>query len=164
MKSFFEYVKKENSVKKVLAALLGVILFLVVFQAGMFIGFHKASFAFRGGENYYRAFDRNGKRANMGMMDFDDVPGGHGAIGKVISIASTTLVVSAPDNIEKIIHILPDTLVKKFRDAGTSTDIVIGDYIVVIGNPNEKGQVDAKLIRIMPAPGTMMFGTSTDTK
>jgi hypothetical protein len=40
---------------KILAVLGVVIIELIVFQSGIFVGYHKAAFSFRMGDNYYRA-------------------------------------------------------------------------------------------------------------
>lgn len=159
MKKFIDYCSTKHA-KRIIVVLLALALLFGVFHAGVFVGFHKASFAFRGGENYYRAFDRNTK-GMIGRMQFDDIPGGHGAAGKVVSVASTTVVVSSRDNTEKIIHISKETLIKKFREEATLKDIVVGDFVVVVGNPNENGAIEAKLVRILPAPENNSEATTT---
>ncbi len=55
-------------------------------------------------------------------------------------------------NVEKIVVINDQTKIAKHRNAATTTDIQVGDFIVVIGEPNDSGQVIAKLIRLMPPP------------
>jgi len=113
---------------------VAIIIAFGVFQAGVFVGFHKARFMNRFGDNYMK-----------------NVPGGHGAIGKVISVASSTIVVSEK-NVEKIVAINAETKIAQRRNSATSTDIKAGDFIVVIGEPDETGQVVAKFIRLMPPP------------
>jgi len=113
---------------------VAIIIAFSVFQAGVFVGLHKAKFMNRFGDNYMK-----------------NVPGGHGAIGYVLSVASTTLVVSEK-NVEKIINITADTKIAIRRNAATTTDIKTGDFIVVIGEPDETGQIVAKFIRLMPPP------------
>jgi hypothetical protein len=111
---------------------IAVVVAFAVFQAGVFVGLHQARFMNHFGDNYMK-----------------NIPGGHGAIGKVISVASSTLVVSDA-NVEKIVTITPETKIAKHRDTATTTDIKVGDMIVVIGEPDESGKVNARFIRLMP--------------
>lgn len=111
---------------------IAVIIAFAVFQTGVFVGLRQARFMNHFGDNYMK-----------------NIPGGHGAIGKVISVASSTLVVSDA-NIEKIVTITPETKIARHRDTATTSDIKIGDAIVVIGEPDESGKVNARFIRLMP--------------
>jgi len=132
--------------------LLTALVLLIVFQAGRFVGFHQAGFSYRFGDNYYRAFE--GSRHGGRPMDFfgDNLPGGHGAIGKIVGVNLPTFVVIGPDNVEKVVLIKDETLVKRFRETASSTDLRVDDFVVVLGSPNEAGQVEAKFVRIMPPP------------
>ena len=151
----------------ILIGIVSAIVLLVIFQLGVFVGYHKAAFSYRYGENYYRNFEsglnmfgNKGSRGIPGVRDmrFENLPGGHGAIGKIIRISLPTVVVAGPDNIEKIIHIATSTSIRRFHDTVASTDLHIDDSIVVIGIPNDAGEVEAKLIRVVPEPS---MGTST---
>jgi hypothetical protein len=51
---------------------------------------------------------------------------------------------------EKIILIKEDTVIKRFRDNIKLSDLKVDDYVTVIGEPNEEGQIQAKLIRLSP--------------
>lgn len=111
---------------------IAVIIAFALFQTGVFVGMHQARFMNRFGDNYMK-----------------NIPGGHGAIGKVISVASSTLVVSDA-NIEKIVTITSETKIARHRNTATTSDIKVGDSIVVIGEPDETGKVNARFIRLMP--------------
>ncbi len=127
-----------------------LLLVLVVLQIGMHIGFRKAGFSFRGGENYYRAFDDRSKNSfGMNMMR-DDFPIAHGATGKIIQINLPTFVIEDLDHTEKIILTQDSTALRQFREDLKLTDLKIDDFVTVIGSPNDKGQIEASLIRIMP--------------
>lgn len=165
---------------------------LIIFQAGEAVGFHRAMYAGKFGNNYYRAFDknfshsdRNGSRRNSdrnqswgqsgfisGMMndmtpgrgDFGNrVPTGFGAVGKIIKADANSLVVVGPDNVEKFVKITDQTIVRKFRDTLTIADLKANEYAVVIGEPNTDGQIVAKLIRILPPPPTEEVATSSNS-
>jgi hypothetical protein len=139
--------------------IIGIATFLVlviVFQAGVFVGFKKAGFSQRLGENYGRIFgDQKGPEMMDGMfkgLPFDNLPGGHGAVGVVIKVSSSTIVVSEPNNIEKIVLLNGETAIRKARDEINIENIVIGDFVSIIGESNSKGEIEAKLVRIMPPP------------
>ena len=139
---------------------------LLIFQAGMFVGYRKASFSYRWGDNYYRAFGghRGGERMMGGrMMDSfrgKDFTNSSGAIGRIVSINLPVLTIENRDSIEKIILIADDTSIKRFRETINVADLKIGDLVVAIGAPNDSAQVEAEIVRIMPNPENFI-GTST---
>jgi hypothetical protein len=88
------------------------------------------------------------------MMQNFNLPGGNGAVGKIVSINLPTIVVASPDNIEKTINISDNTLIRQFRDTLNAKDLTVGEHVVVLGeisNP-DNGVIDAKLIRLIPPP------------
>ncbi len=142
------------NIKNTLVLLCALVILLVVFQAGILVGYHKADFSKRLGNNYYRTFDMRGNE--MGMSDRSpismmgmNIPGGHGAIGKVIEINLPTFVVATPENIEKVIRVNDDSEVRRFKAAISPSEIKINDVVVIVGNPNDKAEIEARLIRIM---------------
>jgi len=124
--------------------LAGIFVALIIFQAGMVTGEHRASFSYRMGDAYARAFEKPESRRETFI-------GAHGAAGKIVSIHLPTFVIEAPDNTERVITIGPDTEVRRFRDVATSTDLNVDDFVVVIGEPDD-AEIAAKLIRILPPP------------
>ena len=123
---------------------------LVVLGVGMFIGFRKADFSYRWGENYYRNFGGPpGFFGDLGGRDFMDA---HGVSGQIIKIDGQTLTIKGRDNTEKIVVIGNDTLIRRGSDTIKPSDLKVDDNIVVIGQPNNTGQIEAKLIRVMPYP------------
>ena len=145
-----EYIKSQ-SFKGILIGIFIAIAVLLIFQAGIFIGYRKASFAYRFGDNYYRGFDRKGP-APFGFPLRDEFRSSHGAAGEVVSISLPTLVVVGPDSIEKTLIISTSTLIRQFDTELKSTDIKTGDFLVAIGESNENSQIQAKLIRMLPEP------------
>lgn len=159
MEKIKEVMKSKNG-DKIIVAVGIIVAALVIFQAGMFTGFKQASFSFRTGEGYFRQMNGRGNDAFMGMQR-GDFGNSHGTVGKIISISLPSIVVADKDNIEKTIIVSTSTDIRKFRDSIKSTDLKINDMVVVIGNPDDKAQVEATLIRIMPNPGEMLVGSST---
>lgn len=137
---------------KVIYGIIVVIILSVTFQAGMFVGFHKAQFNGAWGEHYERNFGPRpiGPMGNM-MGNFPDrFPGGHGTVGKIIKLEIPNIIVVDKDNTEKIIVTNDDTDIVQFGEKVKVADLKIDDQIVVIGSPNSNGQIDAKFIRILP--------------
>lgn len=147
--------KKFRVALYVIAAL---VIALVVFGAGMAVGFKKANFSYRWGENYHRNF--GGPRGGF-LRDFDgrDLINTNGVSGQIIKIAGPTLVIKGRDNVERIVLVNATTVIRRFRDTISSVDLNVNDIVVVIGEPNDAGQIDAKFIRVMPTTkkGTLLF-------
>lgn len=148
----FRDIHKSQKVRGLLIGLGVAVLALVIFQAGMVAGYNKARFGARFGDNFERNFvgPRGGDFG--GGFPTPGMPGGHGAVGEIVSIALPQVVIAGPDNLEKTVLVGTSTKVREFRDEITADKLKVGDFVVVLGNPNEEGQVDAKLIRLMPPP------------
>ena len=153
IKNNLKNLHKNKPIRTIIAILLFLIIVLTAFQAGIFIGYQKASFSNGLGNKYYKqAFE--GDRWGGSMMGFfdRDLPGGNGAVGKIVRIDTESIVVATPDNIEKTVKISKDTLIRRFRDEVTLKELKVGDQIVVLGSQNDKAEVEAKLIRLLPPP------------
>lgn len=125
---------------------------LLIFQAGMVVGFHKAEFSFHYGDNYYRTFGSPQNGYMRGMMQNRGFTNAYGTVGKIISIDLPTIVVAGQDGIEKVVIIGDNTSIQKFRETIKATDLKVDDLVVVIGNPNTEGKIEAKFIRLTPLP------------
>jgi hypothetical protein len=129
------------------------IIVLFVFQAGIFVGYKKASFSHRWGDNYHRAFGERRHKGAFYKGDFQkDFSVAHGAVGKIINISLPSITIEDSDNTEKIALISDKTFVRRFRETINPTDLKIDDFAVVIGSPDDQGRIEARLIRIMPSP------------
>ena len=154
----------KSKVKKVICVLGYVFVALLIFQAGMFVGFKKAGFAYRTGEQYFKQMNGRPDDQFMGM-NRGDFGNSHGATGKIISINLPSIVVADVGGIEKTIIISTSTDIKQFKNSVKAEDLKINDIVTVIGNPNDSAEVEAQLIRIMPDPTNMSFGqTGTGTQ
>lgn len=141
--------------KTVLIGIGALIALLLVFKLGMIVGFKKAGFTSRWSDNYHRNFA--GPKGGF-FRDFSDrdLIGSHGTFGRIIKIELPTIVIDGGKDAEKIIMLKNDTIIKRFRETVAQSDLKVDDNIVVIGSPNEQGQIEAKLIRVMPGPGAFM--------
>jgi len=133
-------------------SILVFIILLLVFKAGMMIGFKKANFSLQWGQNYHQNF--SGPRGNFFMSTFgpDEYIESNGAFGQILKINDNSLIMNGVGNLEKIILINNDTIIRNQRDNLKANELKIGDNIVVIGEPDNEGQIKATLIRIMPTP------------
>lgn len=137
---------------KIILCIAGAIVIAsIIFAGGMFVGFRKAGFSYRWGEDYYRTFGGRRGEPMMGFPQPGDFTNSHGAVGKIIKINLPNIIISGEDNIEKIILIKDDTVIKRFRENVKPTDLKENDFVTIIGKPDDKSQIEAKLIRIMPA-------------
>ena len=147
-----EEIHHSKNVRMVIIGIGVLIILLGVLRIGISIGERRAKFAGQFGDNFESNF--MGPRGNMmggeyfgGMM-----PNGNGAIGEIISLNLPQIVVNGPDNLEKTVLIGTSTIIRQFQGNIQSSILKTGDFVVVIGNPNNNGQVEAKLIRVMPNP------------
>ena len=65
------------------------------------------------------------------------------------------------NNTEKVIILKNDTKIEKMMQEIKTNELAIDDFIIVIGSPNDQGQIEAKLVRIMPAP-ELLNNTTTN--
>lgn len=167
-KTFFE----RNASKKILYGVLVFFVALIIFQAGVSVGYHKASFSYGAGDNFHRIYGQSerygmmGRGGMMGGFPGNEFTSGYGTTGVIVKIALPQIMVAGVDKVEKIITVDEKTLVRLFRDDIKATDLRVGDTIIVVGAPNSASQIEAKLIRVLPPP--MMqgipFSTATSTR
>jgi hypothetical protein len=130
-----------------LVAVIGLGVLAGVFELGEFVGFHKASFASRWEENY----EHNFGGLPQGMATFNRrIPNPHGAAGKIVSVTAPTFSIVGDFENEKTIRVASSTIIRKGDQEVTFKELVVGESAVVIGTPNEQGEIDATLIRILP--------------
>lgn len=137
--------------------ILGIGLLLIIFLAfgaGVFVGYRKAKFSYAWGENYDRNFG-GPHHGIFGIIHERGLGGGfmnaHGTSGSVLSVASSTLTVSGRDGAEKIILVSSSTAIRAGSSNLSIADLKINDSVVVVGSPNNQGQIEARLIRVLPS-------------
>lgn len=142
--------------KWIIIGLAGFVVVVLIFSAGMFVGGTKARFSYRWAESYHKNFGgpKEGFLGNWQRLPLSpgDFIGAHGVFGQIIKIDGSTLVIKGRDDVEKIVLIKDNTTIQRLRDTVKITDLKIDDYIVVIGEPNDAGQIEAKFIRLLPPP------------
>lgn len=137
--------------RAVLVTLAGVAGALLIFHAGMVVGYRKAWFAYRWSEAYSRNFSGPTRGWTFADRAFVD---GHGASGRILEAGGDRLVIlgNGPSEEEKVVLVSGATAVRRFEHAIPATELKPDDYVVVIGRPDEQGQINAKFIRVMPQP------------
>jgi hypothetical protein len=136
-----------------IAALLGS------FGIGVAVGYHKARASYAWGESYNRVFA--GPRGGfMGGMMGDAAGRGYidanGVYGQIVKIDVQSLVIGARDGLERVVTILPNTVIRRFQEQVNIADVHVGDAVVVVGTSDTDGRILAQLIRVMPPAGTAL--------
>ncbi|MCX6763076.1 MAG: hypothetical protein NT093_04895 [Candidatus Moranbacteria bacterium] len=144
---------------KIAALVVGAfILALVSFAGGVAIGFHKARFSYKFGENYERNFVGGpfqgpgmmgrGSRGMMGDFGGRGFRNGHGIAGAVISVADNKIIIKDRDGQENTITVNDKTLIKRGQDTIGINDLKNDEQVVVMGQPGDNGTINADLIRV----------------
>lgn len=156
IKSKIKNVFKSKTFRVVICTLGILAIASLIFHAGQIAGFRKASFGRDWGNNYAMNFGSPHMGPKMMGEKFGDLgslPNSGGAIGKIIKIELPTIVVlDKKDNTEKIVLINEKTQIRKVREDINKENLTIDDDVVIMGAPNSSGQIEARLIRILPAP------------
>lgn len=151
--------KKTNydALKWIIIGLVCFVIVILIFGAGMFVGGMKARFSYRWAESYHKNFAGPKEGFFGDWRQLPPFPGdfieSHGDFGEIIKINDSDFVIKGRADIEKIIVIKEDTMIEKGRITLKKDDLKVGDMIVVIGSPNEQGQIEAKLIRVFEGEG-----------
>lgn len=149
--SFFSWLRNAKVLSGFLFGILAVALLLGAFGLGVKVGYRKAHFSFQWADNYHRNFG-GPKQGWFRQFDDREFMDASGMMGQVLRAEGNILIVKGRDEAEKIILITDKTMLKRGRETLKITDLRVNDFVVVIGEPNDQGQIEAKLVRLMPAP------------
>lgn len=134
-------------------------LFLLAFDLGISVGFRKASFSYKWRNNYNNNIFPRKECMEPPFNDRFEEPmergfiNSSGATGEIIKINKDfSLIIKDFDNTEKIIILNENTAIREFKEQFTKEDLKVGQKVVIIGDPKDSGEIEAKLIRIMPEP------------
>jgi len=143
--------------KWVIIGLAGFVVLILVFGAGMKVGALKARYSYSWAENYQRNFagSRSGFLENFRRgFENRDFINAHGTFGSIIKIdpstssGQATLIIKGKDDVEKIVLVSEKTAITARRESLKVGDLKVDDQVVIIGTPNEQGQIEANLIRL----------------
>lgn len=137
------------STKNIALSVAGVIVLLLVFMAGQYVGFHKATYSYQWGDRYWQSF--GGPRPGPGpMMEGRGFMPGHGTVGSIVKVASGSLLIKDAGGVEKEVTLTKDTAVRKFDQTITASQLQVNDFVTIVGAPTQNGTIEAKLIRVLP--------------
>lgn len=135
-------------IKGLITGIVVLIVLLGVFQLGIFVGSHKAGFAFKRYGFYNNMPGGPPSHGQMGLPlpgTFDP----NGAVGSVISNDGKRMVLKGLDGSEKIIVFSTSTEIQDGPNVIKPSDISENKRVVIFGNPDDKGQIEAKFIRLL---------------
>ncbi len=142
----------------ILLSIAGLIILVVVFKFGVFVGMRKASFSFKWADQYHRNF-AGPQEGFFGDYVHTQATNDDSVFGKIIKVTfsqdqtkPSQISVNGSDNVEKVILVDETTVIRRQMKNITLSDLNVSDTIVVIGEPNDLGQIQAKLIRVMSMP------------
>lgn len=148
--------KQKDILKKVIIGLGIFAVVVCVFGAGVFVGGAKARFSYKWADNYHRNF-AGPRQGFMGNVQ-NSIPmpgnfiGSHGTFGKIISVSGSSFVIQG--KAEKIVLIGKDTVIENGMEKVSQDKLAVGQSVVVIGSPDNQGQIQAELVRIFNLGGS----------
>jgi hypothetical protein len=150
---------KPDILKWVVIGLAGFAAAVLFFGAGVVVGGMKARFSYRWAESYHKNFAGPKQGFFSDWQRMPPLPGdffeSHGLFGEIIELKDNGFVVKDRGDIEKVVSTTDQTVIKKGNET-IKDGLKVGDEVVIIGSPNEEGQIEAKLIRLfgqdMPKP------------
>lgn len=144
--------------KKVIIGLVCFVILIGIFFVGILVGETKARFSYRWAENYHQNF--GGPRQGF-MGDTRNLPrpndfiAGHGTFGEILKINPSAdsrqagdFIIKGQNDMEKLIMVNNKTVIQNGKMNISFQDLNTGDQALVIGSPNDQGQIEGKLIRI----------------
>ena len=158
-----------KSFKTAIVCVAGIAVLFAVFSVGVFVGSRRAEFSYRWAEAYHRNF-AGPKEGFLGEALGKEFISSNGAFGIIANLTdgqtpdSKIITMEERGGVEKIIIAGPRTVISLQRKNLKISDLKIGDNIIVIGQPNQDGQVEAGIIRIMPQPPVINFNPRQEIK
>lgn len=122
----------------------GLILAALIFDAGVDVGARHHGRPGPGHEPFM-AFGIPLPRAYMNH--------GHGTVGEVRSVGTSTVTIASPDGDQDLVWITDGTVIETPRGPGSMGSLATGTKVIIIGSPNESREhMSAILIRVLPPP------------
>jgi hypothetical protein len=146
---------ESKKIRTALWVLGSLIVLLVIFGLGISVGYDRANFGSHFEQNYYHDF-YGGPATGSAQYAMGPAPmAEHGIAGAVIDVTSSTISVEDSNNNEHSITVSSGTVIREDNATIGTGDIKIDDQVVVIGEPNAQGQVDARFIRVFTSSSSI---------
>jgi hypothetical protein len=149
--------------KKIIIGLIVIVIVMFTFGIGIRVGEKKAGFSYRWAEEYHKNFagPQGGFFGDWRSFPRGDFINTHGIFGQIIKIEESTIIIKEGNNVERIVVIKDGTTIERLRETVKISDLKVDDFVVIIGEPNDSGQIEAKFIRLLPPPS--IKGVTKDT-
>lgn len=142
---------QSKTFKGIILGIGGLAILILVFSLGVAVGTERASFSFRWADQYHRNFGGPQGGFFGDFMGIDnDFTNSNGSFGQIISVGTGSLTVKDRQNTEKIFLVNSQTSIIYQRKNIKFSDLKVNENVVVIGDPNSSGQIQAELIRVIP--------------
>lgn len=137
----------------VIVSLCVLAIFVFGFSLGIQVGEHGRGFTNDWSDNYHKNFAGPRGGFMQEMMKDQEIINANGVFGQIIKIEGNNMVVKGNKDVEKIIVVGEKTIINRGRETVSLSDLKVTDTVVVVGEPNAVGQIEAKLVRVMPGFG-----------
>lgn len=153
-----------NSVfSKLILALAILLVILLVFQAGVVVGYRRGAFSYYWNARYYGdVSDPASVFASFLKGGHDNNP--HGAVGEVVSSELPLVMIKGSDFSEQMVMVSPTTTIRRMRGIVAPDELRSGDHVIVIGEPGTDGRIFASFIRVLPFPAGRAPASSTSAR
>ncbi len=155
-----------KSYGRLLLTLAILLIAWIIFAAGIFVGYHKATFS-RDWDDMHQNGMLDGNSALAPFMHNSDDVNPHGAMGEIVSSHFPVIMIKGPQNAEQVVVISSTTMIRLLHGMASTSAIQTGQFAIVVGEPDSKGEIQASFIRIVPPPpgviGTTTLIVSTST-
>jgi len=147
-----KFLKNPTSMRIVIILAI-IIVAIFIFGAGISVGYHRAIFTMARQSGYGRGF--NDPRSPFAPFFHDsDHANSHGTVGEIIKVTLPAIMVKSSHSAEQVVNISSSTIIRSMYATASTSDLVIGDRVVIIGAPNQNGSIDAAFVRILPSAST----------
>lgn len=127
--------------------LVGFIVVLLAFWLGTAVGERRMRHFSGWCEGYRHAFlPPRGREQGL----FPRLPNAHGVFGRVVSVSGQTLIIEGNDDVEQSVQVSSSTAIRIGHRAASWEEIRVDGQVSVFGMPNGQGQIEARLIRLLP--------------
>lgn len=147
MKDFLQ----SPNISKIIGVLAIVLVLLLVFQVGMAVGYRRGTFS----AGWNMAYQRDLRDPHFLFAPFtldNDRPDPHGVFGRIVSVRLPEILVKGPSSVEQTVEISPTTTIRSMHSNASTSDLVIGGQVTIIGEPRGNGTIRANFIRLIPVP------------
>ncbi|MFA4954450.1 MAG: hypothetical protein WC641_04010 [Patescibacteria group bacterium] len=130
-----------------IAAVIAIAGMFLSFKLGEYVGFRKTAFSY--GFDRRHEFGREPRFFPFsGPMRKSPLVNPHGALGVIVSVQDGGIEVKSNDDSTKTVAINQDTVLRRLGQVVKVSDLKPGDRVLIIGEPDAQGDIQAKLIQV----------------